>query len=475
MSVGSAFAARGGVSGGGGGIAPVDPAGPALIEQALREAPLVLTLYFNRRESLELQNPTAIGRLLFNGEQRIQDLIKSSAIETSSRCRDPHGKTRDGAAPGKRPQSICMDVASLNRKLSIDNYWSQTIALAGHELSHLLGTNEKEATELQGEILKEIRFQPPFIAAALRNSYLFSFFELDKKLKAAIEADPKNPMQIHDAWAGLSSDASFLTRNEVRETRGLQVPTASAYWLGKALQWKLEFLSVGGYLQGGGNSPSWQEMLNKGFAGRNSVTLGDLVRRMEDSAVPETLAPLVIELPVNDAAYQREVASILGLRAELETLARKTPAAWTALVEKDYTKAGKNEIEWITQRVQLRARDLQIRVNGETLGQAGAQLKVSSDPGNLRYWSLEATWQERGREMRAFFYFRADNKEWWVDEIRTYDGSAEGDWVYYYGDYFRRPLGTDFEGDVTLAGWNEDKTTSVLQLKGLSIRVTPAT
>jgi hypothetical protein len=281
-------------------------------------------------------------------------------------------------------------------------------------------------------------------------------------------------MNVYKAWVGVSGKAGFLTRHEQPEARILQAPTAEAYWLGKAIQWKLEFLLSGGFVLGGGSSPSWKKILDQAFAGSNSATLGEIARRLEDRAVPSSLEGIVIELPVDDTAYEREVASLLSLRAEAESRTRQSAAAWTALVEKDYRPAGNNQIRWVTERVQLEARDLQIRVNGKAFGSNLSQLEVHSDPGSADYWSLEASWQEQGKPMRAFFYFNSDGKDWWVNEIRTYDGSAEGEWVYYYGDYFRRPLGQEATGDVTLAGWNEDGTESVLQLSGLSLKVTPA-
>ena len=47
-------------------------------------------------------------------------------------------------------------------------------------------------------------------------------------------------------------------------------------------------------------------------------------------------------------------------------------------------------------------------------------------------------------------YFEADDTDWWVREIRTYDGQAQGDWVTANGPFFKTPLGAAFEGDVTI-------------------------
>ena len=34
--------------------------------------------------------------------------------------------------------------------------------------------------------------------------------------------------------------------------------------------------------------------------------------------------------------------------------------------------------------------------------------------------------------------------------MRTYDGSAKGDWVYFMGERFRTPLGSAWSGDLDL-------------------------
>lgn len=78
-------------------------------------------------------------------------------------------------------------------------------------------------------------------------------------------------------------------------------------------------------------------------------------------------------------------------------------------------------------------------------------LQVHSDPGDAGYTTLELSWSERGVEMRLNAYFLSDGREWWSNEIRTYDGSVQGGWITYTGDFFRRPLGAPFTGDFTIA------------------------
>jgi hypothetical protein len=107
-------------------------------------------------------------------------------------------------------------------------------------------------------------------------------------------------------------------------------------------------------------------------------------------------------------------------------------------------------IKWVTSTVSLTADDFKLVIDGENYYADTSSLSVHSDPGWSGYTTLELMWQEHDREMRFFIYFSADSSEWWSEEIRTYDGQTSAEWLYYYGDFFRKPLGTAFTGDLVL-------------------------
>ncbi len=120
-----------------------------------------------------------------------------------------------------------------------------------------------------------------------------------------------------------------------------------------------------------------------------------------------------------------------------------------------------------TRQVSLSADAVEIEAGGKKFVTA-PPLDVSSDPGiRNEYTTLELTWQEHGVEMRLFVYFHSDGREWWSNEIRTYDGSAPGDWITYTGEFFRRPLGTPFIGDFSVA--TQDPATGRLHLSGMRL------
>jgi len=101
-----------------------------------------------------------------------------------------------------------------------------------------------------------------------------------------------------------------------------------------------------------------------------------------------------------------------------------------------------------TNQVSMAAQAVAIEVEGKTFSTA-QPLEVSSDPGmRNEYTTLELAWQEHGVRMMWNIYFVSDGREWWSKEIRTYDGRQQGEWITYTGEFFRRPLGTPFEGNL---------------------------
>lgn len=130
--------------------------------------------------------------------------------------------------------------------------------------------------------------------------------------------------------------------------------------------------------------------------------------------------------------------------------------------------ANGNAIHWQTEVVDLQADDFWIQANGQRFTATAPQVVVSSDPGNATYRTLEVIWQEHGVEMRVNLYFGGDATNWWVSEIRMYDGQSNGDWVGRTGTWFKTPVGATWTGDLDLSPPG-----SALHLGGLVLRTTP--
>ena len=131
-------------------------------------------------------------------------------------------------------------------------------------------------------------------------------------------------------------------------------------------------------------------------------------------------------------------------------------------------------IVWDSGSVRLEADDFEVRVGDKVFHGVGP-MEVDSDPGGQDYRTLELVWQEQGVEQRMNLYFEADDEEWWISEIRTYDGFEEGEWINYvvvgqmWNDMMRTPKRGTYEGDVQFVGWG--RVPGEVLIKGL--RLTP--
>jgi len=109
-------------------------------------------------------------------------------------------------------------------------------------------------------------------------------------------------------------------------------------------------------------------------------------------------------------------------------------------------------LSFATKQVQFATDGMRIDAGGHEFTAAGSTVDVHSDPGTPnRYTTLELEWPEGGVGMRLYIYFTSDGHDWWANEMRTYNGKAQGDWIEYRDTYFRAPLGHAFTGNVDVA------------------------
>ncbi len=130
-------------------------------------------------------------------------------------------------------------------------------------------------------------------------------------------------------------------------------------------------------------------------------------------------------------------------------------------------------VSWQTDTVSLAADDFYIYTNGlyyNANSNNVSNFRVSSDPGSPNYTTLEITWQEDGKEMRLYIYFKADGSKWWSEEIRTYNGRDPGDWAYYHGSFFNRPLGATYTGDFSIVSDTTSEFSGKLYFKNLRLQ-----
>lgn len=110
-----------------------------------------------------------------------------------------------------------------------------------------------------------------------------------------------------------------------------------------------------------------------------------------------------------------------------------------------------NSVNWRTNYASLQADGFFIQAGGQEFYANNSTMRITSDPGDSAYTTLETVWFENDREMRLFIYFKSNGSIWKPFEIRTYDGNIRGEWIYYNTDklgvaslgssiYFNSPL-----------------------------------
>jgi hypothetical protein len=130
---------------------------------------------------------------------------------------------------------------------------------------------------------------------------------------------------------------------------------------------------------------------------------------------------------------------------------------------------------WTTSRVVFSANSFTIDVGGQQFTPTGVKVDVNTDPGDATYATLELSWQQHQVLMNVNVYFAADATNWWVSEMRTYNGKSgtDADWVTFAGDRFRTPTGGTYTGDVNLTA-TEGGATSHVQIRGMSLALLPS-
>jgi hypothetical protein len=103
-----------------------------------------------------------------------------------------------------------------------------------------------------------------------------------------------------------------------------------------------------------------------------------------------------------------------------------------------------------TPTVLLEAASVEVTVAGQTFVPT-ADVLVEGDPGTPNeYTTLELTWHQNDIEQRINIYFSSDGTDWWANEIRTYDGNRNAEWIERPGEYFKSSLGTAYVGNLDL-------------------------
>lgn len=152
----AAFA--GGVDGGGGNTRPGRPITEADVREVLiKGRSMVIFLMNSYSQHATGKSPEPLPVKLFAGPVSMLERLRSVNVTLASKgpCFDDKGNAVDGSA-SQAKQTVCISLPRLLEKLNRESLRNQTLALVAHEYSHLVGTSEAEAEQLQDYVLETL-------------------------------------------------------------------------------------------------------------------------------------------------------------------------------------------------------------------------------------------------------------------------------------------------------------------------------
>ena len=453
----------GGVSGGGGGTVPSNLVDAASIHTAIEQSRSALYLYFNNQDILRRTADVPSANLLFGGTKTIFDIIKTASIELNEygTCRDPSNKEKDGAAPGSKPNSICISVKNLTSKLTTDNYWDQTVALIGHEFSHLEGADEAQAVVIQRDIINSLgQWRPAVVSNIVINGamqihkLLTNLDNLEKFPSEFASSETLNQLLLHN----VDLIDSILSSNVIfaNNLSAFNANESDVWW---GVFWKLQMLSDWAcsedHSSNNFRADVCKDNLDHFFRTDSQLTLPEVERRMNSGSSSQNPPSFAIRRITTTAIFTQEVSDLVRMLGEIDRTLQGLPRVISGYESNSITPVPTNNaIGWKTNRVSIIADDFHIWANGIGFYGTSDGGELHSDKGLPSSWTFESIWMENGREMRLYIYFQADSDHWWANEIDTYNGQLQGDWVTYAGRFFESPLGKAFSGNLDLTSGN---------------------
>ena len=151
---------EGGISAGGGGTLPANPIAVFQAKEIVGKAKQFLRLYFNYERRYFSKSTSALDyKKFYYGENNLATQLEKTDIEIleDKPCLNKFGKEVDASIYASRANTICISAQRIAPKLIKENASKEINALLVHELSHFLGANEKEATDIQKWVVIRIR------------------------------------------------------------------------------------------------------------------------------------------------------------------------------------------------------------------------------------------------------------------------------------------------------------------------------
>ncbi len=154
---------EGGISSGGGGTLPANPISVFRVYEIVQDAKAALRMFYRLENQVTGDDPILYGLDKFVvGPRNLITLLEETEIEVLSNkpCKDKNGNEVDASIVASKPGAICLSAFRVAPKLIEERAHIEILALITHELTHILGSTEKEAVEIQR--YTAIRFEKVF-------------------------------------------------------------------------------------------------------------------------------------------------------------------------------------------------------------------------------------------------------------------------------------------------------------------------
>lgn len=247
---------------------------------------------------------------------------------------------------------------------------------------------------------------------------------------------------------------TFVTADITKTYDGSAVPNITTWHhvVGEVREGGTLSLYIDGQHETSGNGPlkSVCKSLNAPvtIGGRlpNDEGIQTFVGELEDTVITDSEKYThSFELPVSPIMSDQNTVFVYhyndSLKNDISSSYEGTPVGTNSFQSSSIPVPPPNPINWQTETVHLQADDFYLIADGKRYTGNVADFSLHSDPGSDTYTTLEATWHEKGVEMRFYLYFYADGNiatgsattpsSWGVTEMRTYNGQPQGDWLYY--------------------------------------------
>ena len=316
----------GGVSDGGGSTTNPKPVDPQWIAYRIHEIGRIVLAWAYRQEqefnnlseSEKIKSPMA---KLFSGSKNFVDVIQETGFEVrmSGPCFDAKGVPMDGSIYASKTGFLCLSPFLMGPKLTEQNFESETAALMVHELSHVLGTDEEEADQIQQKALwdfERINFLDVYVDLNLLSGGVVTSGSINEALMSVrmMASSPQSFRQsdVRAMWNDLiqlnnhyfNNVSPILYVNEkIQNAFGLYLIKLDTIGLFSCTQDEREYPEVKQYCQ---------EELTKIFQGENQITIRQAILRRDHFDIGADADHIFISNPKSWAEVTAELRDVIA-------------------------------------------------------------------------------------------------------------------------------------------------------------------